>query len=117
VHIQIKEKGEKVNSVTEFNQGLARGLMLAIAMLQDDLHYFQMLNQIENGLPLTPLHTAAYNEILAAKLCLERAHRLLITESIADSPINLPVNDVRFFVDEARINEIEMWRGNRPCGG
>jgi hypothetical protein len=106
-----------VNSVTEFNQGLARGLMLAIAMLQDDLHYFQKLNQIENGLPLTPLHDAAYNEILAAKLCLERAHCLLATESIADSPINLPVNDVRFFADEARINELEMWgRKGRPGG-
>jgi len=30
-----------VNSVTEFNHGMARGLMLAIAMLQDDLHDFK----------------------------------------------------------------------------
>lgn len=106
-----------MNSVTEFNHGMARGLMLAIAMLQDDLHDFQKLNKIENGLPLTPLHAAAYNEILAAKISLERAHRLLAMESIADSPINLSVNDVRFFVDEARINEREMWRGQRPCAG
>jgi hypothetical protein len=99
-----------VNKVIEFNHGMARGLMLAVAMLQDDLNHFQQLRNIENGLPLTPLHAAAYNEIFAAKKNLERAYRLLVTESISDSPINFPV-------DEARINELEMWRGNRPCAG
>ena len=107
VHHQVKEKGGKVNSVTEFNHGMARGLMLTIAMLQDDLHNFQKLNKIENGLPLTPLHAAAYNEILAAKQSLEHAHHLFATESTADHPIN--------YVDSHWINEYEMGRGPRPC--
>jgi len=85
VHHQVKEKGGKVNSVTEFNQGMARGLMLDIAMLQDDLHDFQKLNKIENGLPLTPLHASSYNEILEAKHCLERVHNMLSSMCLVNS--------------------------------
>jgi hypothetical protein len=110
LHLQVKEKGSKVNNITEFNHGIARALMLVIAMLQDDLHDFNKLEHIDGGLPLSPVHTAAYNEIMSAKKSLRRAHQILVTESIVDSPINFPV-------DEARINELEMWRGNRPCAG
>jgi hypothetical protein len=88
---------------------MTRALMLVITMLQDDLHDFNKLTNIDGGLPLRPVHAAAYNEIMSAKKNLKRAHRLLVTGSIvdSDSPINFPV-------DEARINELEMWRGNRP---
>lgn len=68
-----------MNKVIEFNRGMAETLMLAIAMLEDDLHDFQKLHKIKNGL-LTPLHADAYNEILTAKESLKRAHRLLATD-------------------------------------
>lgn len=119
VHLQIKEKGGKVSNVTQFNHGMARGLMLNIAMLQDDLHDFQDLSQIDNGLPLTTLHAAIYNEIFAAKKSLERAHQLLATGSIAEVPINVEearINelDIKVRVEEALINELKMWRGPQP---
>lgn len=99
-----------MNKVIEFNHGIARRLMLAIAMLQDDLHDFSKLIEIDDGLPLSPVHAAAYNEIFAAKKNLERAHRILVMGSTANLPIKVSV-------DDTLIKEIYMWRGQRPCAG